>query len=60
MIKAEKSYSPKEMARLISCHIYFVRREITEGRIAPVFKINTRVIRIPASTVASYLKSHAS
>jgi excisionase family DNA binding protein len=53
----EKTYSPKEVAQRLSCHLYFVRAEIRDRKMAPVLRPNARVIRVPESTLSAYIKA---
>lgn len=47
-------FTPKEAAAELGCHVDFIRAEILSRRMAPIFRINRRVIRIPATTLEAY------
>jgi excisionase family DNA binding protein len=50
----KRDFTPKEAASELGCHVDFVRKEIKLRRIYPVFRVNARVIRIPAAAVEKY------
>lgn len=50
----QRDMTPKEVASELGCHVKYVLAEIKRKRIAPVFKVNARVIRVPRSTFESY------
>jgi excisionase family DNA binding protein len=52
---APRHLSPKEAAQQLGLSTRTVLKRVAEGRISPVFRINTRVIRIPQEAVDRYL-----
>ena len=53
-MKVVKTFTPKEVASVLGCHIDFVRAEIKFRRMHPVYRVNKRVIRIPETTLEKY------
>jgi excisionase family DNA binding protein len=53
-------YSPREVAGQLSVCTKTVLSLVRSGRLQPVYRINSRVIRIPRSAVESYLEGYVS
>jgi len=52
----DPTLSPKEVAQQLGLCTRTVLKRIHSGEIAPAYRINQRVIRIPQSAVTEYLK----
>ena len=52
----DPALSPKEVAQQLGLCTRTVLKRIHSGEIAPAYRINQRVIRIPQSAVTEYLK----
>jgi hypothetical protein len=50
----EKKLTYGEVALRWNCSIVTVRRAVSDGRLAPVLRINRQVIRIPISSVLAF------
>jgi len=51
-----RTIKPKEAARHLRCATAFILSEIRAGALAPVMRINSRVILIPEETFTRYTK----
>lgn len=56
-MSAEQTLGPKEIARELNCSVDFVLEEIRRCRLAPVVRLNRRVIWVRRSVVDNYIKA---
>lgn len=55
LVDLRGSLSPKEAAARLRCGVDWVQSEIRRRRLAPVTRLNARVILIPPQTLQAYV-----
>lgn len=56
-MSTDKALSPKEIAGILNCTVKFVLAEIRNRRLAPVVRLNRKVIWVRQSVVLAYLNA---